>query len=139
MTEQSVNFSRRKVLIVEDNDFVRMQLVKQVKDLGFGDVLEANDGKAAINLLDSSIDLILCDVHMQPMSGIELLKHVRGLGNTLRTVPFILLTGDSNAEAVQIARKLKVNGYLLKPITTDNLKKKIDPLFTSKENKVSHS
>lgn len=124
------DFKRFTVLVIDDNDAVRYQLKEQLTRLGFGNVLEAPNGDTAKTMLNSNIDVILCDIHMEHGNGLELLKHVRSLGNTLRTVPFLFLTGDPEAKVVQAAAKLKADAYLLKPISLENLKNKLTPLLT---------
>ena len=97
---------------------------------GVKDVTEAVNGEEGINMLSTKPDIVICDIHMSPVDGFNLLKHVRGLETSESKTPLIFLTGNANAEFVQKARNLTVDAYLLKPITADNLKSKIIALLT---------
>ena len=133
MAEASVlefNFAPVKVLIVEDNDFVRFMLKKYLIGYGVKDVSEGANGEEGITLFQAKPDIVICDIHMSPVDGFNLLKHVRSLETEESKTPFIFLTGNANAEFVQKARNLTVDAYLLKPITADNLKSKMIALLT---------
>ena len=133
MAEASVlefNFAPVKVLIVEDNDFVRFMLKKYLTGYGVKDVSEATNGEEGINMMSIKPDIVICDIHMSPVDGFNLLKHVRSMPDAESKTPFIFLTGNANAEFVQKARNLTVDAYLLKPITADNLKNKMVALLT---------
>lgn len=105
------------ILIVEDNDFIRMQLVKFLQDDGY-ETVEATDGKEALNLLNQDIDIIIADVRMQPMDGFEFLKHIRG--KDFKT-PVILVTGDNNPDLLTESQKWGVVAVLMKPVQRDRL------------------
>jgi two-component system chemotaxis response regulator CheY len=124
------NFAPVKVLIVEDNDFVRCMLKKYLNGYGIKEIFEAANGEEGINMLQADPNIIICDIHMSPIDGFNMLKHVRSLETVESKTPFIFLTGNANAEFVQKARNLTVDAYLLKPISADSLKRKMIDLLT---------
>lgn len=112
-------------LVVDDNEFVRLEMKKNLNYLGFKEVYEAANGMEAVQLLPKNPDIIICDINMEPLNGFEFVKHVRALPPPAGEVPVIFLTGDAQKEQVQEAINLSVNAYLLKPVTIENLKSKI--------------
>lgn len=106
-----------KVLIVEDNDFVRMQIVRYLKDAAF-ETVEASDGGAAMVEIDKGIDLAIVDVRMEPIDGFEFIKSIRG--RNIET-PVILVTGDQNPDLLSEANKWAVSAVLMKPVQKDRL------------------
>ena len=115
---------RPKVLVVEDNDFVRMQIVSHLKGAGY-DTQEAPDGDLALNALedDSSIDLAIVDVRMDPMGGFEFIKILRDNDNKL---PVILVTGDDTADLLEQAGKYGVAAVLMKPVEKERLVRTVE-------------
>lgn len=133
MAEASVpefDFASVKVLIVEDNDFVRFTLKKYLTGYGVKDVVEAINGEEGKNTLSIKPDIVICDIHMNPGDGFDFLNHVRSRATSENKLPFIFLTGNANAELVQKASDTGVDAYLLKPITAAALKSKMIDLLT---------
>lgn len=111
-----------RILIVEDNDFVRMQIVRYLTDAAF-DVVEAADGKAALDqIAQNKIDLAIVDVRMEPIDGFEFIRSIRGKG---LTTPVILVTGDQNPDLLNEANKWGVSAVLMKPVQKDRLIKMV--------------
>lgn len=108
------------VLVVEDNDFVRMQIVRYLTDSGF-DVIEASDGLAAQEQLGKA-HLAVVDVRMEPIDGFEFIRSMRG--RNLNT-PVILVTGDQNPDLLSEANKWGVSAVLMKPVQKDRLIKMV--------------
>lgn len=106
-----------KILIVEDNDFVRMQVVSYLTDAGYN-VVEAINGQAGLTMISSDLSLIILDVRMAPIDGFEFIKAVRGRNPTL---PLILVTGDQNPDLLNEASKWNVSAVLMKPVQKDRL------------------
>ena len=95
-----------------------------LKQLGFEDVDNASDGTTALaKLKQKRYGLVISDWNMEPMTGYELLRHVRADEN-LRTTPFIMVTAESKTENVIAAKKAGVNNYIVKPFTPQILKEK---------------
>lgn len=110
--------SPKSVLVAEDNDFVRMQVVKFLQDEGYT-VHEAVDGVSALALMKTTmIDVIVLDVRMVPMDGFEMIKamHSQNL-----FYPVIMVTGDQNPDLLAEAARWNVSAILLKPVQKDRL------------------
>ena len=111
----------RTVLIVEDNDFVRMQIVNYLSGAGF-QILQAPEGNAALEHMttNENIDIAIVDVRMEPMGGFEFVKAIRG--RDIKT-PVILVTGDQNPDLLEQANAWGVSAVLMKPVQKDRLVK----------------
>lgn len=110
--------SPKSVLVAEDNDFVRMQVVKFLQDEGYT-VHEAVDGVSALAIMKTTpIDVIVLDVRMVPMDGFEMIKamHSQNL-----FYPVIMVTGDQNPDLLAEASRWNVSAILLKPVQKDRL------------------
>ncbi len=127
MSEQ---YKNKRILIVDDTAFMRNNLIKILDELGFGlgFIDQAVNGKEALEFLSKSntgqkhpYDLIFCDWNMPIMTGIELLKTVRKSDNYFKTIPFILITTDSEKDKVLEAVQLKVSNYIIKPVNKDDI------------------
>ncbi len=112
---------KKKILVVEDNDFVRMQIVRYLNDAGF-ETQEASDGLQALNGMADNISLAVVDVRMEPIDGFEFIKAIRG--KNLNT-PVILVTGDQNPDLLSEAGKWGVKAVLMKPVQKDRLIKMV--------------
>lgn len=108
-----------KILVVEDNDFVRMQIVQFLKSEEYA-VVESTDGQAALDEIkkDDGYALAIVDVRMEPIDGFEFLRVLRGGGNE---VPVILVTGDNNPDLLSEANKFGVAAVMMKPVQRDRL------------------
>ncbi|MBB3809448.1 two-component system chemotaxis response regulator CheY [Pseudochelatococcus contaminans] len=102
-----------------------------LKQLGFQDVDDAADGSEALTkLAQRKYGLIISDWNMEPMTGYELLKQVRG-NPEMETLPFIMVTAEAKSENVVAAKKAGVNNYIVKPFNAQTLKDKIEAVFSS--------
>lgn len=111
------------VLVVDDYQTMIRIIKNLLKQLGFNNVDEATDGTAALGkIAEKQYGLIISDWNMEPMTGLDLLKNVRGAGNQ---VPFIMVTAESKTENVLAAREAGVNNYIVKPFNADTLKTKL--------------
>lgn len=109
------------ILIVEDNDFVRMQIVRYLSDSGFA-TQEASDGQAALDNFSKDTDLAIVDVRMEPIDGFEFIKALRS--RNVQT-PVLLVTGDQNPDLLNEANKWGVTAVLMKPVQKDRLIKMV--------------
>ncbi len=116
----------KKILIVEDNDFVRMQIVRYLQEATY-DVVEATDGAKAQELLNAEIDLVILDVRMAPVDGFEFIKAIRGRYTKL---PIIMVTGDQNPDLLNEASKWNVSAVLMKPVQKERLIKMVERALT---------
>ena len=113
------------ILIVDDYKTMLRIVRNLLKQLGFENVDEATDGEAAwAKMQEKKYDMIVSDWNMEPMSGFELLKKVRGTEAT-KKMPFILVTAESKPENVIAAKKAGVDNYIVKPFNAGTLKKKM--------------
>lgn len=121
---------KAKILIVEDNDFVRTQIVRFLGGEGHT-VIEAPDGRMALDIvgIDKSIDLVICDVRMEPIDGFEFVRTAQGLGLSM---PVILVTGDQNPDLLNEANKWGVAAVLMKPVQKDRLVKTVQRVLYSR-------
>ncbi len=117
------------VLVVDDYKTMIRIIRNLLKQLGFSNVDDASDGKAALEKLNGKkYGLIISDWNMEPMTGYELLKEVR-TNETMNRTPFIMVTAESKTENVIAAKKAGVNNYIVKPFNAATLKQKIDAVF----------
>lgn len=120
-----------KILIVDDFATMRKILKNLLFQMGFKNVIEADDGTTALEVLaKEKVDLIISDWNMPKMTGIELLKAVRNDEN-LKSVKFIMVTAESQKENVIEAIKLGVNQYVVKPFTPEVLREKLEKVLNS--------
>ncbi len=121
-----------KILLVEDAGVMRKIELKSLNSSGFDDVLEAVDGDEAILKLETveGIDLIISDWNMPNKDGYELLLWVRS-HEKLKKTPFIMATGQGDMKQEKKAIDAGVNGFIAKPFNADELKKKIESVFSS--------
>ena len=116
-------FETLKALIVEDNAHMRALLRALLNSVGVMDIAEATNGRTAIDALrERRSDLVLSDMAMQPMDGIEFTRHVRNDERSPNPfVPIIMITGHTEKHRVELARDAGVTEFLAKPITAHNL------------------
>jgi two-component system, chemotaxis family, chemotaxis protein CheY len=113
------------ILVVDDyNTMVRI-IRNLLKQLGFDNVDDASDGKAAFEKMKiKPYGLVIADWNMEPMTGFELLQLVRA-DDKLKATPFIMVTAESKTENVIAAKKAGVNNYIVKPFNAGTLKQKM--------------
>jgi two-component system chemotaxis response regulator CheY len=118
-----------KILIVDDFPTMRRIIKNLLRDLGFNNTAEADDGNTALPMLQAGgFDLLITDWNMPGMQGIDLLKHVRA-DDKLNGLPVIMVTAEQKREQIEEAVQAGVNGYVVKPFTTRTLKEKLDKIF----------
>jgi two-component system chemotaxis response regulator CheY len=118
-----------KILIVDDFSTMRKIIRNILTQLGFKNILEADDGTTALEILKKEkVDLIISDWNMPKMNGLELLKAVRS-DETIKDIPFVMVTAEAQKENILEAIKYKVNQYIVKPFTPETLKEKLEKVF----------
>ena len=118
-----------RVLIVDDFSTMRRIVRNILRQLGFNNVVEADDGTTAWETLNrEKIDFIVSDWNMPKMTGIELLRKARACEQVADT-PFLMVTAEAQQENIIEAAQAKVSNYIVKPFTADTLKQKIDKIF----------
>jgi two-component system chemotaxis response regulator CheY len=117
------------ILVVDDYKTMVRIIRNLLKQLGFQHVDDAADGTEALSKMrEKKYGLVISDWNMEPMTGYELLKEVRGDTQLSRT-PFIMVTAESKTENVVAAKKAGVDNYIVKPFNAQTLKSKIDAVF----------
>ncbi len=118
-----------KILIVDDFSTMRRIIKNLLRDLGFTNTKEADDGLTALPILKTGdIDFLITDWNMPGMQGIDLLKTVRA-DDELSSLPVLMVTAETKREQIIEAAQAGVNGYIVKPFTAITLKQKIDKIF----------
>jgi len=118
-----------KVLVVDDFATMRRIVKGVLKQLGFNNIVEAEDGTAALNeLKKEKFGMIVSDWNMPNMTGLELLKAVRG-DDELKGIPFIMVTAEGQKENVIEAVKAGVSNYIVKPFTPETFNEKLQKVF----------
>lgn len=118
-----------KILIVDDFSTMRRIIKNLLRDLGFNNTHEADDGTTALPILkEGGYDFLVTDWNMPGMSGIELLKKIR-TDSALASLPTLMVTAEAKRDQIVEAAEAGVNGYVVKPFTAQILKEKIDKIF----------
>ena len=120
---------KMRILVVDDFATMRRIVKNILKQLGFENIVEADDGKAALRVLESQhIDFIVSDWNMPNMNGLEFLKAVRS-NEKFKDIPFLMVTAEALKENIVAAVKAGVSNYIVKPFTAETLKEKIEKIF----------
>ncbi|SOB57083.1 chemotaxis regulator transmitting signal to flagellar motor component [Pseudodesulfovibrio profundus] len=118
-----------RVLVVDDFSTMRKIVKNILRQLGFTNIVEADDGSTAWETLNKdNIDFIVSDWNMPTMSGIELLRKVRA-SEEYADIPFLMVTAEAQQENIIEAVQAKVSNYIVKPFTPETLGQKIDKIF----------
>lgn len=118
-----------RILLVEDDSFTRKLVARMLEEMSVRNVTPATDGVHALELLRASpevYDLLICDLEMPRMGGLDLLHALRTLGGSaLSNTPVIVLTSHREAETVKRAITYGISGYLVKPVAKADLIKRL--------------
>ena len=123
-----------KILVVDDMSTMRKIIKNMLTQIGFTNISEADDGATAWPLIEGAVkdgkpfEFIVSDWNMPKMTGIDLLKNVRGTPG-LEKLPFLMITAESEQGNVVIAVKAGVSNFIIKPFSAQVLKEKIDKIF----------
>ncbi|MBB1485671.1 chemotaxis response regulator CheY [Oceanospirillum sp. D5] len=124
-----------KILIVDDFSTMRRIVKNLLRDLGFTNTHEADDGLTALPMLETgNFDFLVTDWNMPGMTGFDLLKTCRA-DPKLKDIPILMVTAEAKREQIVAAAQAGVNGYIVKPFTAAVLKEKIDKIFERLEQK----
>ena len=119
-----------KILIVDDFSTMRRIVKNLLRDLGFNNTQEADDGLTALPMLKKGeFDFVVTDWNMPGMQGIDLLKHIRA-DEELKHLPVLMITAEAKREQIIEAAQAGVNGYIVKPFTAATLKEKLDKILS---------
>jgi two-component system chemotaxis response regulator CheY len=127
-------YEKLRVLIVEDNGFVRSLVAKVLYNIGVRDVAQATDGSTGLEQLATfKPDVVICDIAMVPMGGLDFLKAVRA--GVAADIPVIFLTSHTESEIVMQAKALGADSFLAKPVSTGKLKDRLDRVLSRKSDR----
>jgi two-component system chemotaxis response regulator CheY len=131
MATRKLSYNELTVLVIEDEPNTRLMIKRLLLQMGIISVVEAGDGGAGLEeALRTRPTIILCDVHMVPVGGLEFLKTLRRHKvRSIATIPVIFLTADALQDTVLFAKEHNVNGYLVKPISLSALQSRIDAVL----------
>jgi two-component system, chemotaxis family, chemotaxis protein CheY len=132
MTDLQDAYKTLKILVIDDEPEVRRTICRMLEHLGVISIFEAEDGDSGYReVLSSRPDIVLCDVHMEPVDGQEFLKRIRGSeSDWVREQPVLILSGDHLLDTVRVATQRHADGYIVKPMMLDQLKTQLDILIT---------
>ncbi len=122
-------------LIVDDSSVMRKIVERSLRQAGIDlvEVREAGNGAEALTALkDSGVDLILCDINMPVMDGIEFLRQVQGVQNA-KNIPVVMITTEGSESHVVQALSVGARGYIRKPFTPEQVKEHVIPLLDDKK------
>jgi len=118
-----------KILVVDDFSTMRRIIKNLLKDLGFANIQEADDGSTALPMLQQGdFDFVVTDWNMPGMQGIDLLRAIRADAK-LKHIPVLMVTAEAKKEQIVAAAQAGVNGYVVKPFTAATLKEKLEKIF----------
>jgi len=118
-----------RFLVVDDFSTMRRILCNLLKELGFMNVHEAEDGADALaRLRAEKFDFVVTDWNMPNMNGIELLRAIRADAN-LKNLPVLMVTAEAKRDNIIMAAQVGANGYVIKPFTAAKLDEKLMKIF----------
>lgn len=119
-----------KFLVVDDFATMRRIVRNLLKESGYGNVEEAEDGVAALGLLKmNKFDFVISDINMPNMDGFELLRQIRA-ESALKTIPVLMVTAEAKKEDIVNAAQCGANGYIVKPFTKATLEEKVAKIIS---------
>ncbi len=120
---------RMRVLVVDDFATMHKIVRNILKQIGFEDIVEAEDGNAAIHMIkNDKIGMVVTDWNMPNMTGLDLLREIRNNPQTAN-LPVLMVTAEGLKENVMEAVKAGVSNYVVKPFTAEVLQEKIETIF----------
>jgi two-component system chemotaxis response regulator CheY len=128
LAQSIMNINLARILVVDDEEVMRVFVANSLRRLGIQSIETATDGASALRAMASfKPDLVLTDIHMQPMNGLELVRHLRAHANPLiKNMKVVFMSADASTATLQDAVPLGTYGYIVKPPRLDTLKAKIE-------------
>jgi two-component system chemotaxis response regulator CheY len=118
-----------RFLIVDDFSTMRRIVRNLLKEIGFADAEEAEDGAVALNMLRSGkFDFVVSDINMPNMNGFELLKNIRA-DERLKSIPVLMVTAEAKKDDIVAAAQGGASGYIVKPFTKATLEEKVQKIL----------
>lgn len=131
MSDDKARYEKIRVLLIEDESYTRHVIEGLLRQIGFNLISQAKEGGEGFReTVRVRPQVVLCDVHMEPVDGLDYLSKLRGFTNAaIAATPVVFLTADKQQETVVSAKQLKVDGYLVKPVSLQLLKQRLDGLL----------
>lgn len=132
MTKPPLEYIRFNILVIDDQPFVRRTIVQIVRQIGFENIAEADNGETGlVQCKKFRPDIAVCDIEMKPMSGLQFLAELRNSSDVPNNqMPVVFLTNHTESEIVKKAMALGVNGFVVKPPSVGALKERVDRLLS---------
>ncbi|HKI98739.1 MAG TPA: chemotaxis response regulator CheY [bacterium] len=122
--------TKMHVLVVDDFATMRRIITNVLRQLGYENILEAEDGTKALQILETEkVDFVITDWNMPQMSGLDLLKAIRA-SEDKKHIPVLMVTAEAMQENIIKAAQAGVNNYIIKPFDAKTLSDKINKIFT---------
>lgn len=134
MDRKPVDYGQYSILVIEDQPFVRRTIMQILSQIGFRSIAEADNGETGMQeCIRTTPDVIVCDIDMKPVSGLQFLAELRASVEVRnRRTPVVFLTNHTESEIVKKAMALGVNGFVVKPPSFGALKERVDRLLAGK-------
>lgn len=134
MDKKSVDYDQHNILVIEDQPFVRRTIMQILMQIGFTRIAEADNGETGMQeCIRSNPDIIVCDIDMRPVSGLQFLAQLRASPEVKNNrTPVVFLTNHTESEIVKKAMALGVNGFVVKPPSFGALKERVDRLLVAR-------
>ena len=117
-----------KILVVDDSITIRRIILNALRTIGYTDVVEASNGREALERLSDGVNFVITDWNMPEMNGLDLTKQIRTKPGS-SDLPILMITTRGTEADVVDALQAKVNSYIVKPFTPQELKDKIDDIL----------
>ncbi len=136
-----VVWEKLKVVVIDDEPHIRRIIYQLLRRLDVSAITEAKDGKSGfMEVVRHRPHIVLCDINMEPVDGMKFLANLRRTSvKEVADTPVIFLTADAQQETVVRATQLQVNGYLVKPVSLNDLKTRISAVITDMTQDLSHT
>lgn len=127
-TNETMNTTLARILVVDDDEVMRTFVMNSLRRLGIQAIESANDGASALKIMMAfKPDLVLTDIHMLPMNGLDFVRQLRSHSNPLvKNMKVIFMSADARSATLQDAMPLGTYGYIIKPPRLDTLQAKIE-------------
>ncbi|MGY0781894.1 response regulator [Azospirillum argentinense] len=134
MDRKPVDYGQYSILVIEDQPFVRRTIMQILSQIGFRSIAEADNGETGmLECIRATPDVIVCDIDMKPVSGLQFLAELRASAEVRnRRTPVVFLTNHTESEIVKKAMSLGVNGFVVKPPSFGALKERVDRLLAGR-------
>ena len=130
LSMRDIDYAKLSAAVIDDEESTRDVISQLLRSLGLRRIHTASDGKEGLDtVIQAEPDIVFCDIHMEPVDGMTFLRVLRKstVGNVAR-IPIVFLSGDALEPTVLEAIDNTVDGYLVKPVSLNDLKKRIDVL-----------